>query len=310
MTTLGQVTSSGYLDLDRPPLREAELRRALLLPGGVWTSLRVVGQTESTNADLAVAAGAGAAEGAVLTAECQVAGRGRLGRVWQSPPRAGLAVSVLLHPGRPAAGSPGVPIQRYGWLPLLAGVAVVGAVRRVAEVDASLKWPNDLMVGPAKLGGILVEAVPTGSGPPVVVIGMGLNATLRAEELPLPTATSLELAGAATADRATLLRAILRDLADWYVRWRAAGGDPVRSGLRTAYQEHCATIGAAVRVALPADRSLDGTATGIDADGRLVVIGPDGVSTAMAAGDVVHVRPDGAGGASTGQRSSTVARTH
>jgi BirA family biotin operon repressor/biotin-[acetyl-CoA-carboxylase] ligase len=280
------------------------------VPGGLLTSLRVVARTESTNADLADAARSGAAEGTVLVAEQQVAGRGRLGRVWQSPPRAGIAVSVLLRPGQPALGWPVAPTHRYGWLPLLVGVAAVGAVRRVTGLEATLKWPNDLMIGDGKCGGILVEGVPVGAEPPAIVIGMGLNATLTADELPLPTATSLALAGAATVDRDPLLRAVLRELSAWYARLRAAGGDPERCGLRPAYEEHCATIGSTVRVSLPGDRSLDGRATGIDADGRLVVADADGIATAMAAGDVVHVRPDGAGEASTGQWSPPGAPTH
>src|SRR3982751_6751443 len=115
---------SPFTDLERPPLNEAALRRALLVPDGLWTDLRVVAETASTNADLAAAARQGEPEGAVLVAERQSAGRGRLGRRWESPARAGIAVSVLLRPGRAA-------LDRQSWLPLLAGVALVEAVRRV-----------------------------------------------------------------------------------------------------------------------------------------------------------------------------------
>jgi BirA family biotin operon repressor/biotin-[acetyl-CoA-carboxylase] ligase len=261
--------TSPYSDLARPPLDAAALRRALVVPDGLYTDLRVTPETASTNADVAAEARAGAAEGLVVTAESQAAGRGRLGRGWSMPPRAGIAVSVLL---RPAAVS--------GWLPLLVGVAAVEAVRRVAEVDAVLKWPNDVLVGDRKLGGILVE-VHDGA----VVAGVGLNVSLRDDELPVPAATSLALAGAANADRDPLLRALLRRLADGYVRWRDAGGDPVASGLRETYLVHCATLGREVRLDLPGNRSVTGTATDIDADGRIVV---DGRS--YAAADVVHLR--------------------
>src|SRR2546427_7481658 len=141
---------SPYTRLDRPPLRAAALRRALVVPGGLWTDLRVVAQTGSTNADVAAAARNGAAEGLVVTAEWQSSGRGRLDRRWTLPPRAGLAVSALLRPT-------GIPPSRLGWLPLLAGVALVEAVRRVSEVDAVLKWPNDLLVDARKCAGILAE---------------------------------------------------------------------------------------------------------------------------------------------------------
>jgi BirA family biotin operon repressor/biotin-[acetyl-CoA-carboxylase] ligase len=262
-----------YTDLDRPPLHAAALRRALVVPGGLWTDVRVVGETGSTNADVTAAARAGAPQGLVITAERQSAGRGRLGRQWESPPRAGIAVSALLRPVR-------VVPSRYGWLPLLAGVALAEAVRRIAEVDAVLKWPNDLLVDGRKCGGILVEA-PDG----FVVVGIGLNTSLREPELPVPTATSLALAGAACADRDPLLRAVLRSLAEWYERWHDAAGDAEAAGLHVAYTFHCATLGREVRLALPGGREVTGTAGGIDPDGRILVDG-----NAYAAGDVEHLR--------------------
>jgi BirA family biotin operon repressor/biotin-[acetyl-CoA-carboxylase] ligase len=278
--------TSPYTDLDRPPLDAAALKRALVVPDGLYTDLRVTTETASTNADVAAAARAGAAEGLVVVAERQAAGRGRLGRGWSMPPRAGIAVSVLLRPGDAvsAAQSPrSATNQRLqlGWLPLLVGVAAVEAVRRIAAVDAVLKWPNDVLVGDRKLGGILVE-MHDGA----VVAGVGLNVSLRAGELPVPTATSLVLAGAAHADRDPLLRALLRRLADGYGRWRDAGGDPVASGLRDTYLVHCATLGREVRLDLPGGRSVTGTADGIDPDGRIIVDG-----TPYAAADVVHLRP-------------------
>src|SRR5438552_1472765 len=106
--------NSPYSDLDRPPLDERSLRRALVVPEGLWSELSVVAETGSTNADVASAARAGVAEGLVLVAERQTAGRGRLGRLWESPARAGIAASVLLRPE-------GIEPARFGWLPPLAG---------------------------------------------------------------------------------------------------------------------------------------------------------------------------------------------
>jgi BirA family biotin operon repressor/biotin-[acetyl-CoA-carboxylase] ligase len=284
-----------YSDLSRPPLNEAALRRALVVAGGLWTELRVVAETGSTNADLAAVARAGAPEGTVLVAERQTAGRGRLGRSWQSPPRSGLAVSVLLRPGQPSAASPGVSSARFGWLPLLAGVALAEAVRRVSTVDAVLKWPNDLLLrhdgAERKCAGVLAEAVPAnGEQEPAVVLGMGLNTSLRADELPRPDATSLVLAGA-EADRDPVLRAVLRSLERWYTTWRTAAGDAVSSGLRDAYVFHCGTIGRLVELHLPDGGRLRGTAEDIDDGGRLVVRSADsGERRVVAAGDVVHLR--------------------
>ncbi|KXK61788.1 biotin--acetyl-CoA-carboxylase ligase [Micromonospora rosaria] len=291
------MPGSPYTDLDRPPLSAARLRRALVAPHGPWRQLDLRTETGSTNADAAEAARAGAAEGLVVVAERQTDGRGRRGRVWQSPARAGIAASVLLRPGEAVAerGWRPVPATGYGWLPLLAGVALVEAVGRLAELDAGLKWPNDLLVEGAKCAGVLAEAVPPDQPgpPPAVVLGIGLNVTLRADELPTnPTglpATSLHLAGAAATDRDPLLRALLRAVAAWYDRWRAAGGDAVASGLRDAYLDSCLTVGRPVRVLLPGGGEVTGDATGVDADGHLVVATAAGPRH-LAAGDVLHLR--------------------
>lgn len=182
---------SRWSDLDRPPLGAAALRRALVRPGSLWSELDVVQRTGSTNSDLVDRAAKGAAaEGAVLVAEEQSAGRGRLDRRWTAPARSGLFFSVLLDPAE-------VPLARWGWLPLLTGVAVATGLSRAAGVDTALKWPNDLLVtvdgAERKTGGILAER----AGDRGVVVGIGINVSLRAEELPVPTAGSLALAGAA-----------------------------------------------------------------------------------------------------------------
>jgi BirA family biotin operon repressor/biotin-[acetyl-CoA-carboxylase] ligase len=271
------VSDSPYADLDRPPLSEAALRRALVRPGSLWSDLAVVEKTGSTNADLAQAARDGAGEGAVLIAESQFAGRGRLGRLWTAPPRSGLTFSVLLRPPVAAA--------RQGWLPLLVGLAGATAVRRVAEVEARLKWPNDLLVGRRKLAGILAERVND-----AVVVGMGLNVSLRPEELPVETATSLAIEGATSTDRDPLIRAVLREIERLYRDWVAADGDADACGLRAAYLASSATVGMNVRVELPGDHALTGLATGVDGTGHLLVRA-EGRDHALSAGDVVHVRP-------------------
>jgi BirA family transcriptional regulator, biotin operon repressor / biotin---[acetyl-CoA-carboxylase] ligase len=258
------------------PLRAAVLSRELIRPGGFWQQIRVVRVTGSTNADLLAEAAAGAAGGRVLVAETQTAGRGRLGRHWVSPPHTSLAFSVLLRPYD-------LPPARRSWIPLLAGVAVASALRGYAAVDAWLKWPNDVLVGAAKLAGILAE-----QHRDAIVVGIGINVTLRREDLPTAAATSLLLENAAGLDREDLLGAVLHELEHWYLA-EAAARDADDSGLRAEYLRRCATIGQQVRVELPGGRSLTGIAADVDAGGRLVVRTPDGV-TAVSAGDVVHVR--------------------
>lgn len=270
--------ASPYADLDRPPLHAAALSRALIRDSSLWREIRVLTRTASTNADAAAAARDGAAEGLVVVAESQSAGRGRLDRAWVAPPRAGLTFSIVL---RPAA-----PPSRWGWLPLLTGVALADAVTGHAEVPAALKWPNDLLATDGrKLAGILAETVPAEAGS-AVVIGVGLNVTTRAGELAeLPAATSLALQGAAVIDRGSLLLAILRAFQTRYAGWQASGGAPLAS-----YPPACATIGRQVRLSLPGGGEVIGTATGVDSAGRLQVRAPDGALHTFSAGDVEHLR--------------------
>ncbi len=298
------MSPSPYRELDRPPLREPALRRALQAPEGPWRRIEVVADTGSTNADVAKRARAGEGAGLVLVADHQRAGRGRLDRTWTAPARSSVAVSVLLRPD-------GVPAERLGWLSLLAALAVADALRGHCGLDARLKWPNDVLVPDPESGeerkvcGVLAEAVPVGPvGPatpgeqvPGVVVGAGINVTQTLAELPVPGAISMRLAGSATTDRDTVLRVYLRALADRYEAFRASGGDPRASGVGAAYRERCATLGRAVEVRLPGGLMERGTAEEVDDDGRLVVrvagrAGDTGGLRAFAAGDVVHTRPD------------------
>jgi BirA family biotin operon repressor/biotin-[acetyl-CoA-carboxylase] ligase len=300
-----------------------QLTNVLVRPGTLWRDVRVVAETGSSNADLLAAAHAGAAEGTVLVADAQTAGRGRLGRRWASPAGAGLTFSVLLRPA-------GVPAALLGWLPLLTGVAAVAAVRGVAGVDAALKWPNDVLAGGAKLGGILAERA--GSA---VVVGLGINVWQGRADLPAGVdATSLVLEAAAGGTRPSprgtrpspggtgpspggtgpsprgtepppgspglrvrLLAELLSRLSRWYLAWRdqASPGDADACGLRQEYMRRCATLGRAVTVTMPGAEPVSGTATGVDWAGRLEVRTARGL-VRVTAGDVVHVRSaDGPG---------------
>jgi BirA family transcriptional regulator, biotin operon repressor / biotin---[acetyl-CoA-carboxylase] ligase len=268
--------SSASSDPSRAPLDGPALATALTGESALWRSLQVVPEIGSTNAALLAAATEDAPGGTVLVAEHQVTGRGRLHRVWTSPPRAGLTVSFLLRPDVPGA--------RRGWLPLLTGVALAEAVGEVPGVRSSLKWPNDLLApGGAKLAGILAEV---GGG--AVVVGVGLNVSTRADELP-DTGTSLSLVAGRPVDRAAVLLQFLRAFERRYLPWAQTLGDPVASGLARDYLAWCSTVGAEVVVTLPDGSSLEGVAESVDWDGRLVVRTAQG-RVELASGDVRHVR--------------------
>lgn len=243
-------------------------------------AVEVLETATSTNAVAADRARAGAPEGTVVVAEHQTAGRGRLDRTWETPPRAALTFSLLLRPVVPAGDWP--------WLPLLTGHTVAKVLRGQGYAAAGVKWPNDVLIDDRKVAGILVERVETPDGP-AAVVGIGLNVSLTEDELPVPTATSLALVSGAEPDRAALLVDLLRSLREAYDAWQAGGPDATVH-LRSSYAAACVTVGREVRVAMPDGADLVGRATGIDAAGRLVVTGPGG-ETVVGAGDVVHVRP-------------------
>ncbi|GHC76899.1 biotin--[acetyl-CoA-carboxylase] ligase [Nocardiopsis terrae] len=269
-----------------PPLDRAAITAAAVRPGGLWRSVEVVPEAGSTNTDLIARSKEGAPEGTVLATEHQTAGKGRLGRGFTTPPRVALTFSVLVRPV--------VPPDSLGWLSPMMGAAAVAAVRRLAGVGAVLKWPNDVLVpgegGEGKLAGILAEADFSDPARLGVVVGMGLNVAQERGELPVRTATSLRAEGASGTGRGALLAAVLAGFEERYTAWTGTGGDAGTSGLAAEYRDVCVTVGRGVRVHLPGDRLLEGTATGVDDQARLLVAGPGG-EQALSAGDVVHVRP-------------------
>ncbi|MDH6279418.1 biotin--[acetyl-CoA-carboxylase] ligase [Prescottella agglutinans] len=274
-----------WTDLNRPPLDVDALRRALVRdaggdPDAFWSRLDVVAETGSTNADLLARPQGPDYARSVLIAEYQSGGRGRHARPWVSAPRALVTVSAVLD-------MPGMDLADIGWLPLLSGIAVVDALRKVAEVDAELKWPNDVLIDGRKVAGILAEVAST-APVPTIVVGVGLNVSLTEDELPVPTATSLALESAAVTDRTVLVRAMLRELARRWREWEGAGWKV--DDLAAAYRERCGTLGRLVRAELPGNRELVGVATDVDVEGRIVIKAEGESPVAVSAGDITHLR--------------------
>lgn len=274
--------ASAHMDRATQPLDVGALRAALV---GPWAQVDVVARTGSTNADLMAAAAAGAPDRTVLVAEHQEAGRGRLARSWVSPPGSGLTVSVLFRPA-------GVTASRFSWLPLLAGLAALDTARRFTDAPAGLKWPNDLLIGGRKVAGILAEVADPSrrvGGGPAVVVGIGLNVDSAPPDQ--PGATSLAAEAGHRIDRAAVLVELLTRLAEREAQWRDGRGDPESTRLRADYRAGCASLGSPVRVELPGGTSVTGVAEDVDDDGRLLLLEPGGHRRAVAAGDVVHLRP-------------------
>lgn len=262
-----------------------------------FADVRWVAETGSTNADAMELVRQGAAEGVVLVADHQTAGRGRRGRVWEAPPGAGLLTTILLRP----------PAEVVDLCTMAVALSAAQAVADVAGFEPRLKWPNDLVwpgdgtAADRKLAGILAEADwPAGSTPDAgyrpprpgerigVVVGIGINVDWPAElpeELADVAVACNHVTGTAP-DRAELLVAMLHHLDRWY-------GDLVatrdRSPLLAAWRQRSATLGRRVRVDLGRD-DLEGTAVDVTDDGHLVVDLLEGGRRTIAVGDVTHLR--------------------
>ncbi|MCW2783829.1 MAG: biotin--acetyl-CoA-carboxylase ligase [Marmoricola sp.] len=241
---------------------------ALVAAAGPRWSVQLHADAGSTNA----LAAADPVADTLVVADHQTAGRGRLDRTWDTPRGSALTLSAVVDPG--------IADQDWPLLPLAAALAVADGVRRAAGVTVAVKWPNDLLVGTGKVAGILLERVHPPGGRPLAVIGIGINVGLGVADLPVPTASSLAIAGS-DVDRLAVFAAVVPALAAILEALRA---EP--AAVLERYRSECDTVGREVDVHLPGGEILRGTATGIDRTGRLLV-----GERAIGAGDIVHVRP-------------------
>ena len=234
-------------------------------------------ELDSTNRWALDRAREGAAEGLVVVADHQTAGRGRLDRTWEARPGSSLLVSVVLHAG--AAGNPGADtLGEIHRAVSAVAVALTRAVRDVAGVDAGIKWPNDIVVDDRKLAGILAEREGD-----ALVVGVGVNVNWDAFPPELAdTATACNREAGHPIDRDALLDGFLRHLG-------TALDDPVAT--ERSHRDLLVTIGRRVRVSLTRGDPIEGQAVGLGVLGELEVRDDDGKVHAVTTGDVIHLRP-------------------
>jgi BirA family biotin operon repressor/biotin-[acetyl-CoA-carboxylase] ligase len=233
-------------------------------------------ECESTNDRMRALAEAGEPEGALVIADFQTAGRGRMNRAWQAPRGSSLLFSLLLRP--PLAPS------RAQQAVMAASLGVMEGIRRVCALPASLKWPNDILISGKKAGGILCELGLDGQTLKYVIVGIGLNVNFDppvVEGIP-PDAASIQSLLGRPQPRAALLRAILEQIEPRYgnlLRGESLSGEWARA---------LSTLGQSVRVIIP-DEEITGTAETVDESGALVLRLDDGSTREFLAGDVMHV---------------------
>ncbi len=247
------------------------------LPDGFH--LIALDRTDSTNDEARRRIQAGMAPGAVVWARRQTAGKGRRGREWESP-AGNLFVSIAIQPPR--------PVSEYAQISFLTALAVAQTAETyVPEAEVSLKWPNDVLIGGRKTGGILLEseADPAG-GAPWVIVGVGINLEHHPADTPYP-ATCLRVEGARDLDVERVLEQLVVYFTAWYARWSQHGFAPIRE----AWLKKAHNLGDAI-VARLSDRSVEGRFVDLDATGELVLETSAGQVMKINAADIYFPRAE------------------
>jgi BirA family biotin operon repressor/biotin-[acetyl-CoA-carboxylase] ligase len=241
--------------------------------------LQSLAETTSTQDVVRAEARSGAAAGSCCMAAAQTAGRGRQGRAWTTPQGSALLASLLIR----------VEHSNPSGVPIAAGLALRAAIADTAGCDCAMKWPNDLLVGPGKIAGILCEVEPAAPGPgTAVVVGLGVNLRVTSFQQDV-RGVSLHQLVAAPPSPPRLLAAVLGQLPTRLAMLAGGGLGP----LRAEWMRHAAGIGELVTATSPAG-TLTGVACGIDEDGALILRGPRGVLR-LVAGDVHLLSGDARG---------------
>lgn len=257
-----------------PDVLSEERIRAGLATTIIGQDVMYLPETGSTNDIARKLANEGAADGLVVVADHQTAGRGRLQRRWMAPPGSSLLMSLLFRAE--------IPPSRAQQLTMICGLALCDAIAEQTGLCVALKWPNDVLLGLAKVGGILTEVELSGSELAYAIVGCGLNVNLDPSSLPgdlLVEATSLSWALRRPVPRLPLLLTFLQRVEERYSRLRAGQSPHVE------WSERLATLGQRVRVS-GAGPSLEGVAEGVDSGGALLLRLDDGQLERVLAGDV------------------------
>jgi BirA family biotin operon repressor/biotin-[acetyl-CoA-carboxylase] ligase len=273
-------TRKGYLLREIPDLlRPQELREGLNTRCIGQGEIRYFNQTDSTNLQAKAMAAAGAPEGTLIIAEEQTEGRGRRGRNWFSPPETGIYMSLIIRPA--------ILPQEAPRFALLTAAAVAAAVGEMTMLATRIKWPNDILVGGRKLGGILTEVSMEMDKVEYMIVGLGLNVNLAREAFPpdlQKIGTSIRAESGRFFPRIPLVRRILERFEELYDEYRQLGF----ASIRERWQAFTDMIGRTVAVDT-LGRLLTGEVTDFDEDGYLVVREHSGNTVRIFSGDVSFI---------------------
>jgi BirA family biotin operon repressor/biotin-[acetyl-CoA-carboxylase] ligase len=240
-------------------------------------------ETGSTNTVLSRLAQSGASEGTTVIADKQTSGKGRLGRKWVSPPGVNLYMSVLFRPSIPAWESP--------LLTLLASIAITETIKKTGVRNTSIKWPNDVQIEGKKAAGVLTEMEPRGDRVDYIVAGIGVNINMTREQLrrelgeTAKSATSLKESLGGDVDRAKFAGDLLLELETWYQTFNRRG----KSSIIKEWTERWGGYNKRVRVSTEDGKVIEGTATGIDGEGHLLIKKEDESLVELLTGDVTVI---------------------
>jgi len=271
------VPSRGYRLCSTPDLPLAEELGRGLQTRVIGREIRYFTATDSTNRQAYALGEAAVAEGLVVIADQQSAGRGRMGRTWVSPPGVNLYLSVLLRPPLPPHAAP--------QLTFLSALAVARTIEAVSPLRPTLKWPNDVMVEGCKVAGLLNEMSAESDRLRFVVLGIGINLNMTADQFPgdlRAPAASLLRAGGVPVSRALFGRILLEQLDSLYHEYLQHGSPAIMA----AWEAHCDMVGRNVEVDEGGSGTLRGIVAGVDRDGALLLTLPDGSTERILAGDV------------------------
>ena len=268
------VPSRGYQISSEPDiLRKSDLVRGLKTKI-IGRKIQLLSQVVSTNTLAMEMASKGMPEGMVVIAETQTGGKGRLNRKWISP-KGNLYLSVILRPN--------IPIHKAPLITLMGAVAVASAIRTVCNVQAAIKWPNDIHLRGKKVSGLLTEMSAEQDRIRHIVLGIGINVNMEIDALPAgirEIATTLAVEAGHSIDRTILLHQLFQGLEHWYQEFLTNA-----AGVLTEWERLNVTIGNRVMVSSLGEM-LEGLAQGIDSEGRLIIKQEDGSIRQISAGDV------------------------